>query len=258
MLQKGSNSIDLDLWRRLREKKEKAAEAELVERYLPLVDYVSRKIWNGLPYTVERDDLIGFGHFGLLDAIKKFDYTRGLKFETYAIWRIRGGILDGLRGVDTLPRSAREKAKKVEEAYVFLEQRNKRLASDKEVCEYLGIQEKELMQIFSEAAFATPLSLDEPVQDEEDHSSVRQSFVKDDKASDPQKELDALSDKKILAEAIDKLSEKERLIVTLYYYEELTITEIAEIMSLSPSRISQLHSRAIGKIRAWLSNSGIE
>jgi RNA polymerase sigma factor FliA len=257
LLQKGSNSIDLVLWRRLRERNEKEAEAELVEQYLPLVDFVSRKIWNGLPYMVERDDLIGFGHFGLLDAIQKFDYERGLKFETYAIWRIRGAILDGLRGADTLPRSVREKAKKVDEAYLLLEQRNNRVASDKEVCDYLGIQEKELMQIFSDSAFANPLSLDEPIQDEEDHSSVRQSFVKDERALDPQKELNAAIEKKLLADSLDHLSEKERLIVTLYYYEELNITEIAEIMSLSPSRISQLHSRAIGKIRSYLTRTDI-
>lgn len=251
-MSKVSKGIDLELWKHWREEQDKRAEEKLVEGYLSLVHYVVGRLSMGLPNTIDRDDLTSFGHMGLLDAMKKFDYTRGLQFETYAMWRIRGAIMDGLRAHDLIPRSARDKAKKVEEAYLVLEQKYLRTVTDKEVSHYLGISEKDLSQVFSDTSFASVLSLDEPIHDEENEKNLRQSFVVDEKAKDPQKALDEMAQKQLIAESIDRLSEKERLVVSLFYYEELNLTEIAEIMNLSPSRISQLHSKALTRIRAML------
>lgn len=248
-------AFNMDLWKRWRLEKNVEAEEELIETYLPLVSYVVGRLSVGLPGTVDRGDLQSFGHMGLLDAMKKFDYERGLQFETYATWRIRGAIMDGLRECDMIPRSARDKAKKIEEAYFVLEQQHLRTVTDKEISEYLGISEKELGQVYADASFASLLSLNEPVHDEEDQKNLRQSLIVDEKAKDPQRALDEAVQKQILAEAIDRLSEKERTVVSLFYYEELTLTEIAEIMALSPSRISQIHSKALLRIRAILSKS---
>ncbi|MEW9667660.1 FliA/WhiG family RNA polymerase sigma factor [Ammoniphilus sp. 3BR4] len=245
-------ALNVELWRRWRLRKDREAEEELIKSYLPLVSYVVGRLSMGLPGTVDKGDLQSFGHLGLMDAMRKFDFERGLQFETYAMWRIRGAIMDGLRECDTIPRSARDKAKKIEEAYLVLEQQQLRTVSDKEISEYLGISEKDLGQAFSDASFASLLSLDEPIHEEEEQKNSRQSFVVDEKAKDPQKALDEAVQKQFLAEAIDQLSEKERTVVSLFYYEELTLTEIAEIMSLSPSRISQIHSKALLRIRTLL------
>lgn len=248
-------TIDIELWKCWREKKDKRAEEELVKAYIPLVNYVVSRLSTGLPSTVDRDDLTSFGHMGLLDAMKKFDYDRGLQFETYAMWRIRGAIMDGLRSNDLIPRSARDRAKKIEEAYQVLEQKYMRSATDQEVCAYLGISEQELSHSFSDTSFANNMSLNEPIHDDENEKNYRQSFIIDEKAKDPQKALDESAQKQQLADVIDRLSEKERLVITLYYYEELNLTEIAEVMNLSPSRISQLHSKALSRIKTVLTKS---
>ncbi|WP_240675674.1 FliA/WhiG family RNA polymerase sigma factor [Ammoniphilus sp. CFH 90114] len=248
-------ALNVDLWRRWRDGNNPEAEEELIRTYLPLVHYVVGRLSIGLPGTVDKGDLQSFGHLGLMDAMKKFDFERGLQFETYAMWRIRGAIMDGLRESDLIPRSARDKAKRIEEAYLILEQQHLRSVSDREVSDYLGISEKDLGQAFSDASFASLLSLDEPVHDEEEQKAFRQSFIVDEKAKDPQKSLDEAVQKRILADAIDRLSEKERTVVSLFYYEDLTLTEIAEIMSLSPSRISQIHSKALLRIRALLNKN---
>lgn len=253
MSQVKNKGIDIELWKHWREEQDKRAEEKLVETYLSLVNYVVGRLSMGLPNTIDRDDLTSFGHMGLLDAMKKFDYSRGLQFETYAMWRIRGAIMDGLRSHDLIPRSARDKAKKVEEAYLTLEQKYLRTVTDKEVSQYLGISEKDISQVFSDTSFANVLSLDEPIHDDENEKNFRQSFIVDDKAKDPQKALDEMVQKQLIAETIDRLSEKERLVISLFYYEELNLTEIAEVMNLSPSRISQLHSKALSRIRAMLS-----
>ena len=183
--------------------------------------------------------------------MNKFEYERGLQFETYAIWRIRGAMIDGLRQEDWLSRSLREKAKKIEDAYHQLEQQYLRSVTDQELCDYLGITVDELNKLLSETAFANMLSMDDPVMDEDGESS-RHTFIAGRKEEEPQDILDQKQTKLMLAEAIDRLPEKERLVVNLFYYEELTLTEIARIMNLSPSRISQLHSKAVYRMRAAL------
>lgn len=238
-------------WRAWREEQDKEAQARLIEKYLPLVEYVANRLSIGLSTSVKKEDLISHGQIGLLDAVNKFEYERGLQFETYAIWRIRGAMIDGLRQEDWLSRSLREKAKKIEEAYSVLEQKLLRSVTDRELCEYLNMSLNELHKLLSDTAFANMLSMDDPIVDEEGESS-RHTLVADRKEKEPEDILEREQTKILLAEAIDRLPEKERLVVNLFYYEELTLTEIARIMNLSPSRISQLHSKAVYRMRAAL------
>ncbi|ERI09236.1 FliA/WhiG family RNA polymerase sigma factor [Aneurinibacillus aneurinilyticus] len=252
MARKPKKQIDIEKWKRWREEGDRQSEIGLIEQYLPLVNYVANRLAIGLPDMVDKDDLISFGRLGLLDALKKFDYTRGLQFETYGMWRIRGAMIDGLRENDVLPRSIRDKAKKIEEAYTQLEQQNLRAATDEEVSKHLNISVAELNQTLQDVAFASVFSLDEPIQDDEDQKHSRQAVIMDEYAERPENALHKDQQKQILAEAIERLPPKERTIVSLFYYEECSLTEIAEIMGLSASRISQLHSKAIFRMRGSL------
>ncbi len=243
---------EFDKWILWKQEGDKDAELELITRFLPLVTKVANRLAIGLPSTVDKDDLISFGRFGLLDALQKFDYTRGLQFETYAMWRIRGAMIDGLRENDWIPRTVRDKAKKIEEAYVKLEQEKMRTPTDSEVCEYLGLTEKELQQVLYDTSLAAMVSIDETVGDEDEQKTARHSYVVDELTPRPESVAESNNMKEVLSKSIDKLPEKERLVVSLFYFEELTLSEIAEVMNLSPSRISQLHSKAIFRLRSSL------
>jgi RNA polymerase sigma factor for flagellar operon FliA len=228
------------------------AEEELIARFLPLVNKVANRLAIGLPNTVDKDDLISYGRLGLLDALAKFDHTRGLQFETYAMWRIRGAMIDGLRENDWIPRTVRDKAKKIEEAYARLEQQMLRTPTEQEICEYLGMTEKELQQVYYDTSLAAMVSIDEAVGDEDEQKTARHSYIVDELTPRPERVAETSSLKEVLINTIDKLPEKERLVVSLFYFEELTLSEIAEVMNLSPSRISQLHSKAIFRLRSSL------
>ncbi|MFF2482625.1 FliA/WhiG family RNA polymerase sigma factor [Paenibacillus sp. NPDC058071] len=243
-------SLDIQKWQAWRVDGDIEAKKGLIEQYLPLVDYVTNRMAIGLPKNVSKDDLASNGVMGLIDAIEKFDYGRGLQFETYASWRIRGAIIDGLRQGDWVPRSIREKAKKVEEAYQKLEQHYLRSVSDAEISSYLDISEKEFTTMLHEIAITTVCSLEDPIREEE--SETRLSLLVDDRAKNPDHTVHDFFLKQSLVSGIDKLTEKERTVVSLFYYEELSLSEIAEVMSLSPSRISQLHSKAILRLRGAL------
>ncbi|WP_281887591.1 FliA/WhiG family RNA polymerase sigma factor [Paenibacillus sp. YYML68] len=246
-----SHLANMELWREWREERQLQAKQALIETYLPLVDYVSGRLSIGLPKNVSRDDLTSFGVMGLIDAIEKFDYERGLQFETYASWRIRGAVIDGLRQGDWVPRSIREKARKVEDAYQKLEQQYLRSVTDLEMSEYLQVTESEFQQMVQDIAVTTVCSIDDPIRDEE--TDTRIALLVDEKAVKPESKVQEVFLKDMLAQAIDRLTEKERTVVSLFYFEELSLSEIAEVMSLSPSRISQLHSKAILRLRGALS-----
>ncbi|GAA4700935.1 FliA/WhiG family RNA polymerase sigma factor [Brevibacillus fulvus] len=241
-----------DKWISWKQEGNREAEVELVTQFLPLVTKVANRLAIGLPSNVDKDDLISYGRFGLLDALSKFDHTRGLQFETYAMWRIRGAMIDGLRENDWIPRTVRDKAKKIEEAYTILEQEKLRTPTDQEVSEYLGISEKELQQVFFDTSLASMVSIDEAVGDEDEQKTARHTYLVDEVTPRPESVAETASLKEVLTHSIDKLPEKERLVVSLFYFEELTLTEIAEAMNLSPSRISQLHSKAIFRLRSSL------
>ncbi|WP_270171820.1 FliA/WhiG family RNA polymerase sigma factor [Paenibacillus sp. SYP-B4298] len=242
---------NFEMWQGWKEHGDIEAKKLLIEHYLPLVDYVTNRMAIGLPKNVSRDDLASNGVMGLIDAIEKFDYQRGLQFETYASWRIRGSIIDGLRQGDWVPRSIREKAKRIEEAYQHLEQQYLRSVTDAEMSAYLNITEKEFLHMLQEIAVTTVCSLEDPIREEE--SETRLTLLVDEKAKNPDYKIHEFYIKSALIKGIERLTEKERIVVSLFYYEELSLSEIAEVMSLSPSRISQLHSKAILRLRGTLS-----
>ncbi|GAA3406604.1 FliA/WhiG family RNA polymerase sigma factor [Paenibacillus hodogayensis] len=248
--QKQSPLSNLEVWKQWKSEGLLSAKQSLIEHYLPLVEYVVGRLLIGLPKNVSRDDISSYGIMGLIDAIEKFDYERGLQFETYASWRIRGAMIDGLRQGDWVPRSVREKAKKIEDAYQKLEQHYLRTVTDSEMSEYLHITEKEFQHMLQEISVTTVCSFDDPIKEEE--AETRLSLMVDEKAKNPENQVNEFYLKESLAKAIDKLTDKERTVVSLFYYEELSLSEIAEVMCLSPSRISQLHSKAILRLRGSL------
>jgi len=239
-----------ELWSAWKEDGDHEAKKKLIEYHLHIVDYVSSRLAIGLPKNVSKGDLASNGVMGLIDAIEKFDYKRGLQFETYASWRVRGAILDSLRQGDWVPRSVREKAKKIETAYQKLEQKYLRSVSDSEMSDYLDVTEKEFRHMLQEVAVMTLTSLEDPIREEE--SETRMSLLIDEKAKNPDHKVHEFFLREALMKGIGKLTPKERTVVSLLYYEDLSLSEIAEVMSLSPSRISQLHSKAILRLRGAL------
>ncbi|MCM3128739.1 MULTISPECIES: FliA/WhiG family RNA polymerase sigma factor [unclassified Paenibacillus] len=245
-----SHLADMDLWERWKEQGDLDARNQLIEKHLHIVQYVSSRLAVGLPKNVSKDDLESNGALGLMDALDKFDYKRGLQFETYASWRVRGAILDGLRQGDWVPRSVREKAKKIEEAYQHLEQRYSRSVTDEEMGQYLDVSAGDFRNMLQEVAVMSLYSLEDPLREED--AETRMSLLIDEKAYAPEQTVRDIHLKQALMQGIDKLTEKERIVVSLLYYEDLSLSEIAEVMSLSPSRISQLHSKAILRLRGTL------
>ncbi|MGZ9584612.1 FliA/WhiG family RNA polymerase sigma factor [Paenibacillus marinisediminis] len=248
--QKSSKCSHYELWQQWKEQENNEARKQLIELYLPIVEFVANRMAAGLPRSVSKDDLASNGVMGLIDAIEKFDYRRGLQFETYASWRVRGAILDGLRSGDWVPRSVREKAKKIEEAYQHLEQHYLRSVSDEEVSRYLDVSVSEFQGMLQDVAVMSLCSLEDPIREED--TEMRISVLVDETAKNPVNKVNEHYLKQCLVEGIHKLTEKERIVINLFYYEDLSLSEIAEVMSLSPSRISQLHSKAIMRLRSAL------
>lgn len=228
----------------------------LIRKYKPLVSYHVQRIGAGLPKNVSRDDLISLGMMGLFDALNKFDIHRDLKFDTYASFRVRGAIIDGLRKEDWLPRSAREKTKKLEAQIESLEQKLMRHATPEELAEHMELPIEEVYQTYHEHFFSNVLSINEQQQDSED-GEAKSFVIRDDHTRTPEQEMvhaELLAD---LADNIGKLNEKEQLVISLFYTEEMTLTEIGEMLELSTSRISQIHSKALFKLRKLLSSEMI-
>ncbi|GLH63229.1 FliA/WhiG family RNA polymerase sigma factor [Parageobacillus sp. G301] len=224
---------------------------KLVQTYMPLVHYHVQRIAASLPKTISKQELISLGLMGLYDALEKFDPSRDLKFDTYASFRIRGAIFDGLRKEDWLPRSVREKAKKIEETIEKLEQRYMRSVTAKEVADELGITEEEVYTAVNENFFSNVLSFQHVITENKEEENALLA-IRDEKTPSPEEEVLKQELYEKLEEVIQQLSEKEQLVISLFYKEELTFTEIGEILGLSTSRISQLHSKAIFKLRKIL------
>jgi RNA polymerase sigma factor for flagellar operon FliA len=235
-------------WQNWNFNRDKEAGEALLRMHLPLVNYHVQRISVGLPRNINRDDLVSNGMAGLYDALEKFDSSRDLKFDTYASFRIRGAIIDGLRREDWLSRTLRDKVKKIEAAVEKLEQRLMRNVTPAEAAKEVGMTEKEVVTAMSESFFANVLSMDEENQDSE-HSEKLGFSIEDKKTRTPEAELVSREINDDLSEFIQELSDKEQLVVSLFYFEELTLTEIGQVMSLSTSRISQIHSKALFKLR---------
>jgi RNA polymerase sigma factor for flagellar operon FliA len=223
----------------------------LIVHYSPLVKYVAGRVAAGLPASVEQSDLISYGIFGLIDAIEKYDPERGIKFENYAISRIRGAIIDELRAIDWVPRSVRSKAKAVEKAYATLENKLKRPPSDAEIAEEMGITVEELTQIYSQLSNVSLVALDEMLTAKSDggDQTTLVETLEDTRTEGPTDAYEAVEMKSILASAINRLPEREKIVVTLYYYEGLTLAEIGEVLGVTESRICQMHTKAVLALR---------
>jgi RNA polymerase sigma factor for flagellar operon FliA len=204
----------------------------------------------GLPQNIEQADLVSYGIFGLIDAIDKFDTSRNIKFETYAIARIKGAIIDELRSIDWVPRSVRSKARNVEKAYAKLEASLLRTPSDAEVATEMGISERELHNIFNQISFVGLVALDEMLSGGERGESATLGDTIADKADGPVALYEVEEMKQILAGAINRLGDREKIVLTLYYYEGLTLAEIGEVLGVTESRVCQIHTKAVLQLRA--------
>ncbi len=241
-----------------RRQRERVAE-QVIQKYSPLVKYVVDKISATLPKTVDLDDLQSSAVIGLYDAWEKFDESRGTKFETYAVWRIRGAVLDELRALDWASRTTRRKARRMEEVSRVLEQKLGRQPSDSEIAAALGIDDEEAFRLFDEVnSTKGTLSLERPQSGEEGSEGTGLG-----EALEAEQDVDVLESleldqaRKILLSTINVLPEQERLVVALYYYEELTLKEIGEILGISESRVSQVHTKAIRRLRRRVPDLGI-
>jgi len=243
------------IWVQYKEKNDIEARDELIIHYAHLVKYVANRLAINLSSVVEVDELISYGIEGLIDAIEKYDHKRNIKFETYAITRIRGSMIDGLRSMDWVPVSVRQKSKELEKTYTNLESKLGRAATDMEVAEELGITLNELSNLLREVAANTIISLDDfiPGDDNDNKKKRIVDLLEDHNASDALELLELSEVKELLAKTISRLPEKEKRVVYLYYYEGLTLKEIGMVLSLSESRISQLHTKAILRLRGSLS-----
>ncbi|MEN6348061.1 MAG: FliA/WhiG family RNA polymerase sigma factor [Syntrophomonas sp.] len=242
-------------WVQYKEKNEIDARDELIVYYAHLVKYVANRLAIHLSSVVELDELVSYGIEGLIDAIEKFDHKRNIKFETYAITRIRGSMIDGLRAMDWVPVSLRQKSKELEKAYSAVEARLGRAADDKEVAEELGIGTDDLSALLREVAATTIISLDDflPGEDGDDKRKRIIDMLEDHNGNNALELLEFAEVKELLAKSISRLPEKEKIVTYLYYYEGLTLKEIGATLSLSESRISQLHTKAILRLRGSLS-----
>ncbi len=242
------------LWAEYKESHSPEAREKVILHYAPLVKYVAGRVSTGLPPSVEFGDLVSYGVFGLLDAIEKYDPSRGIKFETYAIARIKGAIIDELRADDWVPRSVRFKAREIEKAYMALEGELRRVPTDEEVARKLGVSVEEYLNLLSKMSLISLVALDElwTVSGDRPDKISLADIVEDVKVKDPSKTFEIEEMKDIIAEAINRLPERERIVVTLYYFEGLTMREIGEVLTVTESRVCQMHTKAILRLRARL------
>ncbi len=239
-----------ELWRDYKQDGTKEARERLILNYSPLVKFVAGRVAAGLPQNIEQADLVSYGIFGLIDAIDKFDPARGFKFETYAISRIKGAIIDELRSIDWVPRSVRAKARAIERAYSKLENELKRTPDDKEVAAELGVTEEELAHTMSQISFVGIVALDEllGVTPERSNAATVGDTVST-RQHDPVEQYEVDEMKHVLADAINRMPDRERLVLTLYYYEGLTLAEIGDVLGVTESRVCQIHTKAIFQLR---------
>jgi RNA polymerase sigma factor for flagellar operon FliA len=244
-----------ELWLEYRHNRDPKIREAFIKQYAPLVKYVAGKVAVGMPHNVEFDDLVGFGVFGLLDAIDKFDPDKNVKFKTYAVTRIRGAIFDELRSIDWVPRSVRQKTREVEEAIGTLEAQLGRTATDQEIAISLGMDEDEFLKTMMKISGTSVLSLNDVwfSGDENDKVSIGDG-IESPSSLNPDVIVEKDEIRRVIVDAINELPDKEKKILVLYYYEDLTLKEIGKVLDVTESRVSQLHTKAILRLRAKLTN----
>jgi RNA polymerase sigma factor for flagellar operon FliA len=240
------------LWQRYKETGDESLRERLILHYSPLVKYVAGRIGVGLPRNVESGDCISFGIFGLIDAIEKFEPGRGSAFEPYAIRRIRGAIIDELRALDWIPRSVRAKARAVEQAYAAAETRLGRTPSETEIAAEMGVSHSELQNNFRQLAALNVMALDELLTGTDGGEVSLGERLADLDTPDPATVFESAETRRILAEAVDALSEREQVLVRLYYFEAFTLAEIGQVLGVTESRVCQMHAKAVIALRAAL------
>ena len=243
-----------ELWRRYKTEGDSRVRERLVVAYSPLVKYVAGRTAAGLPPHVEEADLISYGLGGLMSAIDRFDLSRDIKFETYAIMRIKGAIIDELRSLDWVPRSVRSKAREIERVCARLENRLQRAPTDDEIAAELGITLAEFHHALSQISNTSLVALDElwAISGSDGDTASLIDTIEDPKSRDPSRMLDLSEMKSRLAIAIDALPPREKIVIALYYYENLTLREIGEVLGVTESRVSQLHTKAILRLKGRL------
>lgn len=242
------SSLD-NLWQTYIKNKSPALKEKLILHYAPIVKYVAGRLLIHVGQHVEFDDLCGYGVFGLIDAIEKFDNAKGVKFETYASFRIRGAIIDHIRKLDWVPRALRQKNRQMEQALAQLEDRLGRQPTDEELAEKLNLSLEETRELIKKSSVLSLVSLDDFM--EQNYESSFNVLVTN-RVDSPEEQTERQERKEMLADAIAKLSEREKLVVTLYYFEDLTLKEISSIMKVSESRVSQIHTKAISRLQGKL------
>jgi len=242
-----------ELWRLYKADGDERARERLVVDYSPLVKYIAGRMASGLPSHVEESDLISYGLLGLIGAIERFDPDRDIKFETYAVARVKGAIIDELRSLDWVPRSVRARAREVERAHAALERTLQRAPTDEEMAAKLELSVDDFRGVLLEIANSSVLALDDlwTFADPEGASKISiLDTIRDPGAADPETEAQASELKDRLADAIELLPERERLVIALYYYENLTLREIGEVLDVTESRVSQIHTKAVIGLRS--------
>jgi len=235
----------MTLWEEYSKTKDLGIREDLILKYVYLAKFVAGRLYASYGNNVEFDDLVSYGIFGLIDAIDKYDFTRGVKFETYAQLRIRGAIIDQLREIDWLPRSVRQKSKELEKAYSEIENKLGRPATDEEMAESLSLSVEEFQKKIQNITTYSIISLDDLIEQKREVVSSEE----DSQIETPESVIENTEVKEILVDAISLLPEKEKKVVSLYYYEELTYKEIGKLLSISESRVSQLHTKAIIRLK---------
>jgi RNA polymerase sigma factor for flagellar operon FliA len=223
---------------------------QLIVRYAPLVKFVAGRVAVGLPQSVDQADLVSYGMFGLIDAIEKFDLDRGIKFETYAATRIKGAIVDELRAADWVPRSIRAKARSVERAIATLEAQLHRTPTDQELADEMEVGERELNDTLNQISYVGIVALDDVVGSGRDREAPTLGDTLPDQAQGPVAAFEVEEMKQILAGAINRLGDREKMVLTLYYYEGLTLADIGQVLGVTESRVCQIHTKAVLQLRS--------
>jgi RNA polymerase sigma factor for flagellar operon FliA len=250
-----AEELDVDLlWVEYKQTGDTRIRDQLIVRYSPLVKFVAGRVSAGLPHSIDQSDLVSYGMFGLIDAIEKFDTDRQIKFETYAITRIRGAIIDELRTLDWVPRSVRARARQFERANMKLEAKLQRAPTDEEMATELEVSVEDFQEQLVQISNSTIVALDElwSVSDASGDQVSLLDTLPDRGAPDPQVLVDESELRDRIADAIAALPEREKLVVALYYYENLTLREIGEVLGVTESRVSQLHTKAVLRLRSKL------
>lgn len=242
-----------ELWVLYKKTKNPKIREHLIKQYAPLVKYVAGKVAMGKPGNIEYDDLVGFGVFGLIDAIEKFDPDKNVKFKTYAVTRIRGSIYDELRAIDWVPRSVRQIAKEVEFAINKIEASTGKVATDQEIADELGLDIREFYSSMTKISGTSLLSLSDTWYSGDDNDKIAIiDTIESPNTLNPDISVERDAVKDLIVKAIDELPDKEKKVLVLYYYEDLTLKEIGEVLEVTESRVSQLHTKAIIRLKAKL------